>query len=110
MVSARAGPPSPASTQVAGGQTALPSLLHDSATFSVGTVILLIVCKGLAHRASLSSFRGGPCLPSGRRPCRRGRPRHPGRPRRHMTWHTPQLRDPTIGYLFYFEKPDRRIW
>jgi hypothetical protein len=45
------------------GQSALPSLLENSATFSVGTLILLMVCKGLAYGASLSSFRGGPTFP-----------------------------------------------
>ncbi len=45
------------------GQSSLPSLLENSAAFSVGTLILLIVCKGLAYGASLSSFRGGPVFP-----------------------------------------------
>lgn len=30
----------------------------------MGTVLLLIACKGLADPASLSSFRGGPVFPS----------------------------------------------
>jgi H+/Cl- antiporter ClcA len=46
------------------GQSALPSLLQNSATFSLGTLILLVACKGLAYGASLSSFRGGPVFPS----------------------------------------------
>jgi H+/Cl- antiporter ClcA len=46
------------------GQSALPSLLENSATFSVGTLILLMVCKGLAYGASLSGFRGGPTFPA----------------------------------------------
>ena len=46
------------------GQSALPSLLENSATFSVGTLILLLLCKGLAYGGSLSSFRGGPVFPS----------------------------------------------
>jgi hypothetical protein len=46
------------------GQSALPSLLENSATFSVGTLILLMVCKGFAFGASLSSFRGGPTFPA----------------------------------------------
>ena len=45
------------------GQSALPSLLENSATFSVGALILLVVCKGLAYGVSLSSFRGGPTFP-----------------------------------------------
>jgi H+/Cl- antiporter ClcA len=46
------------------GQNALPNLLEQSATFSVGALILLVVCKGLAYGFSLSSFRGGPVFPS----------------------------------------------
>ncbi len=45
------------------GQSSLPSLLENSAAFSVGTLILLVVCKGLAYGLSLSSFRGGPVFP-----------------------------------------------
>jgi H+/Cl- antiporter ClcA len=45
------------------GQSALPSLLENSAAYSVGTLVLLMVCKGLAYGASLSSFRGGPTFP-----------------------------------------------
>ena len=41
----------------------MPSLLENSATFSVGTLLLLLVCKGPAYGASLSSFRGGPTFP-----------------------------------------------
>jgi H+/Cl- antiporter ClcA len=46
------------------GQDTLPTLLEQSATFSVGALILLVACKGLAYGASLSSFRGGPVFPS----------------------------------------------
>ena len=45
------------------GQSALPSFVTDSAAFSVGTLLLLIVCKGLAYGISLSGFRGGPVFP-----------------------------------------------
>jgi H+/Cl- antiporter ClcA len=45
------------------GQSALPTLLEKSATFSVGTLVLLFICKGLAYGVSLSSFRGGPVFP-----------------------------------------------
>ena len=45
------------------GQSSLPSLLENSAAYSVGTLIMLVVCKGLAYGASLSSFRGGPVFP-----------------------------------------------
>ncbi|MEV5948270.1 chloride channel protein [Streptomyces sp. NPDC051993] len=46
------------------GQTALDPLLTDSAAYSVGALSLLVLCKGLAYGASLSSFRGGPIFPS----------------------------------------------
>jgi chloride channel protein, CIC family len=45
------------------GQTALPSFLENTATFSVGALTLLLLCKGLAYGASLSGFRGGPTFP-----------------------------------------------
>jgi H+/Cl- antiporter ClcA len=46
------------------GQSALPTLLAHSATYSVGALVLLLACKGLAYGLSLSSFRGGPIFPS----------------------------------------------
>lgn len=45
------------------GQTALPPLLEHAASYSVGTLVLLAVCKALAYSLSLSSFRGGPTFP-----------------------------------------------
>ena len=45
------------------GQSALPGLLENSAAFSAGTLVLLVVTKGLAYGLSLSSFRGGPTFP-----------------------------------------------
>jgi H+/Cl- antiporter ClcA len=54
----------PSSLVLFSGQSALPSLLEKSATFSVGTLLLLIICKGFAYGASLSSFRGGPTFPA----------------------------------------------
>lgn len=45
------------------GQTALPTLIQHSAAWSVGALVLLMTCKGLAYGASLSSFRGGPIFP-----------------------------------------------
>jgi H+/Cl- antiporter ClcA len=53
----------PSSLVLFSGQSALPSLLENSATFSVGTLVLLFACKGVAYGASLSSFRGGPTFP-----------------------------------------------
>ncbi|WP_328792637.1 MULTISPECIES: chloride channel protein [unclassified Streptomyces] len=46
------------------GQSALGPLLADSATYSVGTLTLLVACKGLAYSVSLSAFRGGPIFPA----------------------------------------------
>jgi hypothetical protein len=46
------------------GQTALPTLITNSATYSVSALVLLVVCKGLAYAMSLSSFRGGPIFPA----------------------------------------------
>jgi H+/Cl- antiporter ClcA len=46
------------------GQDALPALVEHAADYSVGVMILLIICKGLAYGLSLSAFRGGPVFPS----------------------------------------------
>ena len=46
------------------GQTALPAIVANSATYSVGALLLLIACKGLAYGSSLSAFRGGPIFPA----------------------------------------------
>jgi H+/Cl- antiporter ClcA len=46
------------------GQSALPQLVGQAATWSVGTLLLLVACKSLAYALSLSSFRGGPVFPS----------------------------------------------
>jgi H+/Cl- antiporter ClcA len=46
------------------GQSALGPLLANSATYSLGALVLLVACKGLAYGASLSSFRGGPIFPA----------------------------------------------
>ncbi|HWC38657.1 MAG TPA: chloride channel protein [Acidimicrobiales bacterium] len=46
------------------GQSALGPLLAHSASYSLGAIVLLLACKGLAYSASLSSFRGGPIFPS----------------------------------------------
>ena len=45
------------------GQDALPSLIQNADDWTVGALVLLIVCKGLAYSACLSSFRGGPIFP-----------------------------------------------
>jgi H+/Cl- antiporter ClcA len=46
------------------GQSALPSLVQQAAGWTVGALLLLVVCKGLAYAISLSGFRGGPIFPS----------------------------------------------
>ena len=45
------------------GQSGLAPLIQHAATWSVGALLLLIVCKGLAFSASMSSFKGGPAFP-----------------------------------------------
>jgi H+/Cl- antiporter ClcA len=46
------------------GQSALGPFIGTSARYTVGALLLLIACKGLAYGASLSSFRGGPTFPA----------------------------------------------
>jgi hypothetical protein len=46
------------------GQSALGPFITNSASYTVGALLLLIVCKGLAYGLSLSSFRGGPTFPA----------------------------------------------
>src|SRR4051794_6755015 len=46
------------------GQSALPELVQDAADYSVGVLVLLVVCKSVAYGLSLSAFRGGPVFPS----------------------------------------------
>jgi H+/Cl- antiporter ClcA len=46
------------------GQDALSDLVDGASTWSVGTLTLLIVCKGLAWGLSLAAFRGGPTFPA----------------------------------------------
>ena len=46
------------------GETSLPDLINQSAAYTVGTLLLLMVCKSLAYSISLSSFRGGPTFPA----------------------------------------------
>jgi H+/Cl- antiporter ClcA len=45
------------------GQDQLPALIEGAATWSVGALLLLIFCKGLAYSLALSGFRGGPVFP-----------------------------------------------
>jgi H+/Cl- antiporter ClcA len=46
------------------GQNALDPLITHAASYSVGALLLLVVCKSLAYGVSLSSFRGGPIFPA----------------------------------------------
>ncbi len=46
------------------GQDALGPLIEHASGYTVGALLLLLVCKGLAYGGSLSSFRGGPVFPS----------------------------------------------
>jgi hypothetical protein len=45
------------------GQNDLPSLIQHAGTWSVGALLLVVACKGLAYGFSLSGFRGGPTFP-----------------------------------------------
>ena len=46
------------------GQSALGPFIGQAAGYSVGALLLLFACKGLAYGVSLSSFRGGPVFPA----------------------------------------------
>ena len=46
------------------GQEALGPFLDDTGSYSIGALVLLLVCKTLAYGAALSSFRGGPIFPA----------------------------------------------
>ena len=45
------------------GENAIVPLIQNAAGWTVGALVLVIVCKGLAYSASLSSFRSGPVFP-----------------------------------------------
>ncbi len=46
------------------GQSELPTLVQQAAGWTVGALLLLVVCKAAAYAISLSSFRGGPIFPA----------------------------------------------
>jgi H+/Cl- antiporter ClcA len=46
------------------GQDQLPGLVSRSSGWTVGALLFLMLCKGLAYSLSLSSFRGGPVFPA----------------------------------------------
>jgi hypothetical protein len=54
----------PASEVLYSGQSALGGLIEGAGAWSVGALLLLVLCKSLAYALSLSSFRGGPVFPS----------------------------------------------
>lgn len=54
----------PPSEVLYSGQSALGPLLAHRAAYSIGALVLLLTCKGLAYAVSLSAFRGGPIFPS----------------------------------------------
>ena len=58
-----AGTGKPSSAVLFSGQTALAPLLEHAAAYTIGTLLLLMVCKTLAYAIALSSFRGGPTFP-----------------------------------------------
>ncbi len=45
------------------GQDQLGPLITDASSWTVGALLLLVVCKSLAYAAALTSFRGGPVFP-----------------------------------------------
>jgi H+/Cl- antiporter ClcA len=46
------------------GQATLPPLVQHAATYTVGALLLLVVCKALAYLVSMATFRGGPTFPA----------------------------------------------
>ena len=57
-------PASPRPTCSSPGRTPCARSFEHAASYSVGALLLLVVCKGLAYGVSLSSFRGGPIFPA----------------------------------------------
>jgi H+/Cl- antiporter ClcA len=54
----------PSSNVLFSGQDDIGPVIQHAASYSVGALLLLLVCKGLAYGVSLSSFRGGPIFPA----------------------------------------------
>jgi H+/Cl- antiporter ClcA len=46
------------------GQEALPGLVANAGSWSLGAIALLVVCKGLGWGLSLGAYRGGPTFPA----------------------------------------------
>jgi H+/Cl- antiporter ClcA len=53
----------PVSYLLFSGQDSLAPLMENAADWTVGALVLLVVCKSLAYGISLSSWRGGPVFP-----------------------------------------------
>jgi H+/Cl- antiporter ClcA len=54
----------PFSDMLFSGQNDISPLIQHAASYSVGALLLLLVCKSIAYGVSISSFRGGPIFPS----------------------------------------------
>jgi hypothetical protein len=46
------------------GENALAPLIQEASSWTVGALLLLIVCKSVAYVLSLAGFRGGPTFPA----------------------------------------------
>jgi len=46
------------------GQNEVGPLIHTAGSYTVGALLLLVVCKAIAYGVSLSGFRGGPIFPA----------------------------------------------
>jgi H+/Cl- antiporter ClcA len=54
----------PASDVLFSGQDALTGLVGKATDWTVGALLLVVLCKGIAYGLSLSAFRGGPIFPA----------------------------------------------
>jgi H+/Cl- antiporter ClcA len=54
----------PASDMLFSGENSIGPLVDHAASYSVGTLLLLLICKTLAYGVSRGSFRGGPIFPA----------------------------------------------
>jgi H+/Cl- antiporter ClcA len=54
----------PSSDVLFSGQDAMATLAGHASGYSVGALVLLLACKGIAYGVSLSSLRGGPIFPA----------------------------------------------
>jgi len=54
----------PADEVLFSGQSALPTLVDNSAEYTAGAMVLLMCCKGFAYVCALAGFRGGPTFPA----------------------------------------------